>query len=376
MCVIAIRTIGSTISDERIRQLYASNPDGAGVMWAQDGKVHWRKGFFNVEKLLDMWHRIPNGVTAAVHCRITTHGGTCDRLCHPFPLTNRPHDLFKLRGKADAVLMHNGIMSFMEKDGHYDKNKDSDSSAYAKKLFDMLHGARLPKSTEEMETIRKETSGSRIFILSGDGTFFTAGEWTWEDGVLYSNTHFKWHYNYGTGWQGYNRNYNYNSGVTVNGQKSDGFHYNGYFDDDDDYYWSRYDTNKQKWELVEDEWKKIYGTNVDKEEDVPTPAASKKALTDDEILEYAQELDRYPCEYFGEVKYASTGLTVRGQILETLYTDLAGNIYELDEDTLEFYTRDDLYLDEFEIGGETKQPLLSDEEVEEYTSALAMGADY
>ena len=99
-------------------------------------------------------------------------------------------------------------------------------------------------------------------------------------------------------------------------------------------------------------------------------------LTDDEILEYAQEMDMYPCEYFGKVRFSSTGMDVKGAILDDLYTDLAGNVYELDEDTLEFYTRDDLYLEDFEIGEKKDTPFLSDEEIEEYTNALAMGADY
>lgn len=395
MCVIAIRTIGATISDETIRKMYAANSNGAGIMWAQDGKVHWRKGFFKVEHLLDAWHRVPDGVTAAVHCRITTHGGTCDRLCHPFPLTNKPKELYKLKGKADAVLMHNGIMSFMEKDGHFDKKLDSDSSAYAKKLFDRYKEARIPKSAEEMEAIRRETSGNRILILNGDGTFFTAGEWTWEDGVLYSNTHFKWHYSYnddeiygggyyartpgvtayrskGTGWEGYTKKYD-----NVGNPR----HYS-WEDDDDDYLLERGVGNARslskstavkkedtpsKWQEIADSWKRLYGIDDKKESEKAVEYEDEPVvLSQEELEDYAADCDMTPIEYVGEAKFSSTGESITGPLIDCLYVDDAMNVYELDEDTLVFNPRDDIYCEMWAINRED----------DEYMPLLQSGAGY
>lgn len=375
MCVIAVQTIGAKISDERIRQLYASNPDGAGIMWAQDGKVHWRKGFFSVERLLDAWHRIPKGVTAAVHCRITTHGGTCDRLCHPFPLTNKPNEVFKLKGKAKVALMHNGIMHFMERDCHYNAKRDSDSSAYAKKLYDMLGGARLPSHDEEMDEIRDETSGSKIFLLDGTGAFFTAGEWTWEDGVLYSNTNFKWRSNYyygnnfytrGTGFQGYPKQYDYKPAKKEEKKEvaaktsGNSFYYNGMWDDEDDdaYYYNKYGS-------------KSY---ADLHEDDPTKSVSvpSRPMSQREIEDYAEKQDKYPLDYFGEARWVATGERVIGMIRDDLYVDLSDNVYELDEDTLTFTLRKDIYLEEYRC--ETSK-LLTEEDERYLDDVVAVGAN-
>jgi predicted glutamine amidotransferase len=386
MCVIAIQTIGAKISDERIRQLYASNPDGAGIMWAEGGKVHWIKGFFDVHKLIDAWHQVPSGVTAAIHCRITTHGGTCARLCHPFPLARRSKDVYRLKGTCNAVLMHNGIMGFMTKDVHYTKS-DSDTSAYAKRLHELLGNARLPSTEDEMDFIREETEGSRILIMDGTGAFFTAGEWTWEDGILYSNTHFKWRSNYITSSKSA---YNYNGGYGYTTGMQGYPKYN--WDDDDDLI--KYIPTKQN----KNSGIMVYGSNSfrgsgtesstgstkkngacataaekarakwteyeDLKEDEPeapllTECDEDIHLTKDEILTYAEDENMTPVDYYGRACWWSTGEEVKGAITDNLYCDAAFNIYELDEDTLVFALRSDMYLDEYSISNTDKEQVVS-----------------
>ena len=40
-----------------IRTMFGNNPHGAGYMFARDGKVHIRKGFMDVDSLLDALRR-------------------------------------------------------------------------------------------------------------------------------------------------------------------------------------------------------------------------------------------------------------------------------------------------------------------------------
>ena len=44
MCIIAAKPAGTKMpSRDTIRTMWAGNPDGAGVMYAQDGKVRTRR---------------------------------------------------------------------------------------------------------------------------------------------------------------------------------------------------------------------------------------------------------------------------------------------------------------------------------------------
>lgn len=94
MCIIAAKPAGVKMpSRDTIRTMWAGNPDGAGVMYAQDGKVRIDKGFMKLSDLeahLDKLERSLDLTATGVvlHFRITTHGGTCPENCHPFPLTD------------------------------------------------------------------------------------------------------------------------------------------------------------------------------------------------------------------------------------------------------------------------------------------------
>ena len=196
MCTIAIKTRGFDIPDEIIKNIFSNNPDGAGIMWVENGKVYWEKGFFTEKALLKAWHKhVKTDTLASLHCRIATHGAVDYQHCHPFALTE-DNTMFKRKGSCNAVLMHNGVMSFMEQDHeNYNKKIDSDSSAYARKMFRKFGKvARLPNSEESAE-FRKETeSGNRLVVFSGDGSYWTSGEWEYKDGILYSNGNWKYSY--------------------------------------------------------------------------------------------------------------------------------------------------------------------------------------
>ena len=50
MCIIAVSKKGvRQPSLDQLRNMYTNNPDGAGYMFAKDGKVHIHKGFMTWE---------------------------------------------------------------------------------------------------------------------------------------------------------------------------------------------------------------------------------------------------------------------------------------------------------------------------------------
>ena len=50
MCIIVAKRSGIPMPDRTIlHTCFENNPDGAGVMWTEDHKVHIRKGFMTVD---------------------------------------------------------------------------------------------------------------------------------------------------------------------------------------------------------------------------------------------------------------------------------------------------------------------------------------
>jgi len=86
----------------------AMNKDGFGFAYVEEKQVVWSKGFDHKDlddKLIEQYCALP--FPKAIHFRLATHGGTSQELTHPFPIKRgNSHDL---KGKAPAVLFHNGI---------------------------------------------------------------------------------------------------------------------------------------------------------------------------------------------------------------------------------------------------------------------------
>lgn len=188
MCLIAIKTRGAHLSENEIRHDFRTNPHGAGFMYADpsDHLVHWEKGFFNVDELINRWNEVVrDDMVAALHTRIATHGDHTSELCHPFPLDGS--DLFRTSGSAPLVMMHNGIVP--EKNWKkFEQNGDSDTSAFARRLTPVLNN-ELPDDGQSA-MIDVYGGGSRFVFLNGDGDFVTVGRWHKEDGILFSNNHY------------------------------------------------------------------------------------------------------------------------------------------------------------------------------------------
>lgn len=188
MCLIAVKTRGARLSDAEIRHDFRINPHGAGFMYADptDHLVHWEKGFFNVDDLINRWHEVVrDDMVAALHTRIATHGAHTSELCHPFPLDGS--DVFRSTGAAPLVMMHNGIVP--EKNWkNFEQPGDSDTSAFARRLTPILNNQLPDDGLSAM--IDVYGGGSRFVFLNGDGDYVTVGKWHTENGILFSNNHY------------------------------------------------------------------------------------------------------------------------------------------------------------------------------------------
>ena len=193
MCIIAAKAKGVAMpSDQTIENMWYGNPDGAGFMYAENGKVYIRKGFMEFDqfrKALDelaATHDLTQ-LPLVMHFRITTHGGTKPANCHPFPITDSIGVLSKLDTKCRVGVAHNGVIDITPRKGI------SDTMEYIASQLAPLSRAfpEFYKNKHLIEMIYNAT-GSRLAFLARDGSIYTVGDFVEDNGVLYSNTSYRY----------------------------------------------------------------------------------------------------------------------------------------------------------------------------------------
>ena len=100
MCIAIYIPAGKDIKDEQIKNAFANNSDGAGVMhYDRLGQVHYTKGFMDVDSLINYWRKSTSSkYPRAIHCRIATSGKISKGCCHPFPITDDLDDMLTPSG--------------------------------------------------------------------------------------------------------------------------------------------------------------------------------------------------------------------------------------------------------------------------------------
>lgn len=193
MCIIAAKAKGVAMpNDQTIENMWYGNPDGAGFMYAENGKVYIRKGFMEFDqfrKALDelaTTHDLTQ-LPLVMHFRITTHGGTKPANCHPFPVTDSIGVLSKLDTKCRVGVAHNGVIDITPRKGI------SDTMEYIASQLAPLSRA-VPEFYENKHLIEMiyNATGSRLAFLTRDGSIYTVGDFVEDNGVLYSNTSYRY----------------------------------------------------------------------------------------------------------------------------------------------------------------------------------------
>lgn len=107
MCVAAVIKRAVPLSD--LQNMEIDNPHGAGVAWAQDGEIQFRRGL-TAAQIFDMQTRGEMTYPYLLHFRWATHGPRVPELTHPFPTGIRAFGT-ELVGAAPQVMIHNGVWS-------------------------------------------------------------------------------------------------------------------------------------------------------------------------------------------------------------------------------------------------------------------------
>lgn len=109
MCVIAICK-SRKLTETEIKNMWGQNSDGSGIAYRKGGKMYFKKGIMDKEKLIETIKM--SNLPQVVHFRLASSGPTVPELTHPFCCDDKP---ITLEGPADKVLFHNGHWQDAEK---------------------------------------------------------------------------------------------------------------------------------------------------------------------------------------------------------------------------------------------------------------------
>lgn len=187
MCIITYIPAGKNLPDKIIKIMFKNNPDGAGIAWRAgiNQPAHYSKGFMTVQSVVNLFNKIPIEWERALHFRIATSGKISPTCCHPFPLLT--NSLNKLRGEADGVVFHNGIIQFCTpREGI--KSDMSDTMIFVK---DYLSKLKNQLKYKHIQTLIEEATNSKFLIFNKCEEALRLGQWIEDGGIYYSNTSYK-----------------------------------------------------------------------------------------------------------------------------------------------------------------------------------------
>ena len=188
MCVIAVAK-KRKLNHGEIDRMWAGNPEGAGVAWAEDGLVHYRKGFMKLKDLKHFYNSRDFPFPHVVHFRIVSSGATSPEQTHPFIMSRTSPLLLSYDG-LESVLFHNGTYrdwtAILAQIAVASETKIEGAVNDTRTCA--IVGAFVPAW---LETIAKE-SISRFAVLKPDGTVELMGRWDDLDtDIPVSNTYWK-----------------------------------------------------------------------------------------------------------------------------------------------------------------------------------------
>ena len=163
MCVIIYKPAGEEISKHLIKNAYAHNSDGFGLMYSENGHVNVIKGMFPLDKILYLIKRHENK-DVAIHLRRRTVGDVNKNNVHPFQVLNKEeHGL-------DLFLMHNGTFRSLNPTGG-----ESDTVAFTQQLRRRIIDGDIDiYSPISIKALQDEImSYNKVLLMTGKGEIIT-----------------------------------------------------------------------------------------------------------------------------------------------------------------------------------------------------------
>ena len=189
MCVIAVSAKGARLpSKDELCRMFVHNPDGAGYMYARNGKVTIHKGFTCFS---DLWRSIQSEHftrqdTVIFHCRIATKGQAIPENTHPFPFSADPTDHKHLDLICRCGIAHNGTIPLTRNIKSNYTDTTEFITRYLVKIVQSSEDIHDPAILDVIDCL----TFSKLAFLFGDGSIETVGNFTDINGLLVSNTYY------------------------------------------------------------------------------------------------------------------------------------------------------------------------------------------
>lgn len=191
MCVILVKEKGIELPTKKVLKCcWERNPDGAGFMFNDYGKVVIMKGFMTFEEFYlrlqtanEFYHLKEKGLV--IHFRIATSGLKDKGNCHPYPISNDNLDLRKSFITTELGIAHNGIIrSYNGKN-----NILNDTQLFIKNdLFELNSlDKKFYKNVIFQSMIERLIDGSRLVFLNKKGEIIKLGNWFHNGNYYFSN---------------------------------------------------------------------------------------------------------------------------------------------------------------------------------------------
>lgn len=181
MCIAIYKPLGETLTDETLKNCWQNNPDGAGFMYADKGKVIVEKGFMTYEAFRSAYDTLLPTIRSdmAIHFRISTGGKIDTTNCHPHQVDD------------GLAFIHNGILFTPEKESLF-----SDTAIFCRDVLQQLPANFLHNAGQRWLIENAIGSSNKMVFLDGHGkaTILHETHGEWDKGIWYSNTSYKWQY--------------------------------------------------------------------------------------------------------------------------------------------------------------------------------------
>lgn len=179
MCIAISKPKETLIPHTYLEQSWKNNDDGAGFMYAEQGKLHIQKGFLSFDHFMSKY--TPHEEKpCVVHFRIATHGHINKDNTHPFQVSET------------LGFVHNGIISNVSCASDVSKNDTHHfNEQYLKKLYEQDKNFIYKDIYKNL--IAKFIGSSKLIFLNNEGesTIINKSLGKEDNGVWYSNHSYK-----------------------------------------------------------------------------------------------------------------------------------------------------------------------------------------
>ena len=192
MCVIAVSKKGiRQPSEQQLRDMFRNNPDGAGYMYARNGKVYIHKGFMQEDDFINAVksEKFTKDDPVVYHCRISTQAGVNPAMTHPFPLTEDRKYCEALDVVCQTGIAHNGVIYMTSS---FKETRYSDTVIFITDYLTRLIRYNTDIKDVYIQDMIEELTNSKFAILDGTtGDIVTIGKFVNCNSLLFSNNTYK-----------------------------------------------------------------------------------------------------------------------------------------------------------------------------------------